>query len=133
MASIMYAIRSIVIARVKGIKSDMAMMGDMVIEIMIMNMAKANCSNMKNLTSLIKLEDAFGHCLPTIVTPSGSARPRMNKEPTEKAMVITIPRTPKTVLTTVSTTTLVASSKAFSRGDDGISISRSDDGEDTDK
>jgi len=47
--------------------------------------------------------------------------------------VITIPRTPKTVLTTVSTTTLVASSKAFSRGDDGISISRSDDGEDTDK
>jgi hypothetical protein len=61
-------------------------------ESMIMKMANTNCSNKKNLTSLMKLE--------------ASARPRMSREPIEKIMVRIMPRMPWAVFIMVSVTTL---------------------------
>jgi len=84
-----------VIARVRGMEKGIAMVGGAAIESMIMKMAKANHSNMKNLVPLIKPG-----------TPPGSARPRMNREPIEKTMVRIMPRMPRAVFIVISVTTL---------------------------
>jgi len=65
----------------------------------IMKMAKANHSNMKNLTSLIRFR-----------APLGSARPRMSREPIEKIMVRMMPRMPRAVFIVVFVTTLSTNS-----------------------